>query len=121
MENNVFVVLGRLLPRDTSNKIVDEMAEKVYIWFANLDDWHYAVVVEGMKHNPIAQKVGSLISKAAAGPQFVAGYVLEVVTEALRVTPGVTKSAATTTASALKDGAVKVDGQLERFANWLDN
>lgn len=77
-ENNVMLALGNLLPRDPEKNVRWPEAVEVLEWAADMDDASFAVMVEAMKHDPVAHMVRYLINKyGLPGLKQAAGYVLE--------------------------------------------
>lgn len=77
-ENNVMLALGHLLPRDREKDVEWPEAVEVLEWVADMDDTSFAVIVEAMKHDPIAHMVHYLINKyGLSGLKQAAGYVFE--------------------------------------------
>lgn len=77
-ENNVMLALGNLLPRDREKNVKGQEAVEVLEWAADMDDASFAVMVEAMKHDPVAHMVRYLINKKGLpGLKQAAGYVFE--------------------------------------------
>lgn len=77
-ENNVMLALGHLLPRDREKNVRWQEAVEILEWVADKDDASFAVIVEAMKHDPIAHMVHYLIDKyGLPGLKQASGYVFE--------------------------------------------
>lgn len=76
IESNVINSMGKLLPRDEKVQVDVEKAKEMYIWLAGLSDEQFALVIEAMKHNPIAQTLQYFLERGFEGFSYVASSLL---------------------------------------------
>lgn len=116
VENITVISLGRIVPRDDKGDIEEAKAVGVFSWLAEMDRQKFELVIEAMKHDPIAQFlrfwVGKVGSEALESASFAAGFGLEISKSGYNKLPD---------AAAIDQKAEEASVVVRDFRLWLES
>lgn len=118
-ENNVMLALGHLLPRNKEKDVRWREAVEVLEWVAGMDDASFAVMVEAMKHDPIAHMARYLVNKKGVP---ALKYAMAYVREAAKAGSEAAKNGLKTAAEKFPEFNEQADDAILRFRasqKWL--